>query len=128
MPATLLPPPRATNIVSLPKMPPAELFEQVAAKPLFAPSRRPEASPASATRAMDARLKNFPTAITLRYVVVAPGIAQARLHDAETGRDWTVELSDWVAGWRVTGIDARGIQLRRAGDTTLLEITGISRR
>jgi hypothetical protein len=88
-------------------LPPLNIYSEVVARPLFSPTRRPSAAPASAERPANFILTGIIISRRERHVLIAHGVPR-RVDRVAEGQD--------VEGWTVKAIDADRVLLIRGGD------------
>lgn len=111
---TALPPPQRTAAAdAIPKLPPAHTFAAIAERPLFAPTRRPDAAaPATAT--------GLAAQYRLLGVILAQGKGRVLLAPAGGGRVIELAPGDRIAGWRLRRVEQdRAVFASPIGEATL---------
>ena len=91
------------------------LYPEVAARPLFTPTRRP--APAAAPPST-----YTPGQFVLQGVIVAGGTRTAMLREKSTGKMHRVEAGRDVNGIRVAQIDAEAVTLTQGADREVLQL------
>jgi hypothetical protein len=92
-----------------------QLYPEMAARPLFTPTRRP--APAAA-----APSTYTPGQFVLQGVIVAGGTRTAMLREKSSGRTHRVEVGREINGIKVAEIDREVVTLTQGGDREVLQL------
>lgn len=105
---------------------PSVYYEAIAARPLFAPTRRPPAAVAPALEVVNEAVPAAPIVAppTLTLIGVMRGTARPSALIATDGGDpeWIAEGA-LVEGWTLMAVEASGVTLTRDAETYELELT-----
>jgi len=97
--------------------PPAAVYADMAARPVFLPSRRPPPAPAGAGAPVAP-----PLDFSLVGVVTGPGQTMALVQSPGQAQAVVVHVGSVVDGWTVTRISRSGIEVAAAGTSSDLRI------